>query len=89
MKNPLFFLSALLLSASPAFAVAYEYKCFSFYWNGYAHERGTMELVVDSKKGSAKVYNSEGVFIEEVGGISKQNIDHAAKSLTQNSVAHL
>jgi hypothetical protein len=47
------------------FAANYNYKCFSYFWNGYEHESGTMDLTVNTK--SATANSPEGGW-GEMGG---------------------
>ena len=63
--NTLMAIAALLIGTS-AFANSYEYKCYSFYWNGYDHEKGTMSLTVDGNTATADI--NEEYWDENLGG---------------------
>lgn len=56
---------ALLVSSS-AFARSYDYDCFSFYWNGYEGESGTMSLSVNARSATADIH--EESWDENLGG---------------------
>lgn len=64
MKNTLMVIATLLIGTT-AFANTYEYKCYSFYWNG-DNEKGTMSLIVDSDSAKADI-DSES-WDENLGG---------------------
>lgn len=50
------------------FAKTHNYQCFSYYWNGYDHEKGTMQLSVSLEKAEGKVQQQDDGFTDEVGG---------------------
>ena len=49
-----FIVLAMLVSTS-AFARSYEYDCYSYYWNGYEGEKGTMSLSVNARTAAADI----------------------------------
>lgn len=58
---------SLLLGTVSSYAdTKYEYKCFSYYWNGDDHEKGTMLLEVTSKKATADILEVQ--WDENLGG---------------------
>lgn len=64
MKNALIVFATLLIGTS-AFANTYEYKCYSFYWNG-ENQEGTMSLVVDGDTAKADI--DEESWDKDLGG---------------------
>lgn len=66
MGKILLAVATLLLSTS-AFAQRYEYKCFSYYWNGYDGLKGTMSLIVDGNTASADI--DEEAWDQNLGGL--------------------
>lgn len=56
---------ALLMSAS-AFGRAYDYDCYSFYWNGSDSGKGTMELSVNARKATADIHSESW---DNLGGL--------------------
>ena len=45
---------------------AHDYKCFSYYWNGYENEKGTMLLSVDQNFADADIV--EESWDKKIGG---------------------
>lgn len=54
MKNIIITL-AMTLAASTSLANTYSYNCFSYYWNGYEHQKGTMTLIVSDRAAAADI----------------------------------
>lgn len=56
----------VLVASSSAEAASYNYKCFSYYWNGYEGEKGTMKLSLNSKSARADIL--EESWDDDLGG---------------------
>lgn len=65
MKNSLMAIVTLLIGTT-TFANTYEYKCFSYYWNGYKGAKGTMSLTVGGDTASADI--AEESWDKNLGG---------------------
>jgi hypothetical protein len=68
------FLVLAALISFGAHARPYDYECFSFYWNGYEGEKGTMDLTVNARKATADIH--EVTWDEDLGG----NLDTSYQS---------
>ncbi|MCM2323018.1 MAG: hypothetical protein NDJ90_07125 [Oligoflexia bacterium] len=55
MKKKLVVALLSLSTASSAFAGGIDYRCFSYYWNGDRHEKGTMDLSVAADSATANI----------------------------------
>jgi hypothetical protein len=68
----LLFTSFLSLSS---FAETFNYKCFSYYWNGRDDEKGTLLLKVNSKNAEADIV--EESWDESIGG--ERNLNYKSR----------
>jgi hypothetical protein len=70
----LFVVSGLLTLSAQANTQSYKYTCYSYFWNGYADEKGTLDLTVDDEvTAQANLNNEDGDLIEQVGGSRNRN----------------
>ena len=58
---------AFISLPTSAFAADFEYKCFSYYWNGKDNQKGTMDLVVGSNSAMANIVE-ESWDDDDIGG---------------------
>lgn len=66
-----------LFFSTLAQAETYNYKCFSYYWNGDTHEKGTLDLTVNLKKANATLIGENGQIDDKAGG--SRNIKYKSK----------
>jgi len=73
MKKLFFALLAAAGISAHAEAKVFNYKCFSYFWNGETGEKGTLDLAVSPHAAQATLKNQDGEAIDKSNGPRNTN----------------